>query len=51
MKRELPDIHLKMECFFPEISKSEARTALAGVLSSGVVSPLNGRPVFEALAK
>jgi len=32
------------------VSKPEARTALASVLSSGVVSPLNGRPVFEALA-
>jgi predicted nucleic acid-binding protein len=32
------------------VSKPEARTVLASVLSSGVVSPLNGRPVFEALA-
>ena len=32
------------------ISKPEARAALASVLSSGLVSPLNGRPVFEALA-
>jgi predicted nucleic acid-binding protein len=32
------------------VSKPEAREALARVLSSGVVSPLNGRPVFEALA-
>ena len=32
------------------IPKPEARTALASVLSSGLVSPLNGRYVFEALA-
>jgi predicted nucleic acid-binding protein len=32
------------------VSKQEARAALASVLGSGVVSPLNGKPVFEALA-
>ena len=31
------------------ISKSEARAGLASVLSSGLVAPLNGRSVFDAL--
>ena len=31
------------------VSKSDARTGLLDVLRSGLVSPLNGRAVFEAL--
>lgn len=32
------------------VTKAQARDALASVLRSGVVSPLNGLPVFAALA-
>jgi predicted nucleic acid-binding protein len=32
------------------VSKAEARAALASVLSSGLVAPLNGAAVFAALA-
>lgn len=32
------------------VSKPEARSALVSVLRSGLVAPLNGQPVFTALA-
>jgi len=32
------------------VSKSDARSALASVLRSGLVAPLNGQSVFDALA-
>lgn len=32
------------------VTKSDARAGLASVLDSGLVAPLNGRPVFELLA-